>query len=129
MSNPVFEKEGGEKGGKARVWQEIKFWLALLPISCSQETKQHTIRDLKRFKVRKIKTLTSYFDLDFEEKPYLERKQFSLILNHFWSCIEGIPWWIFDMGRIGEDLWKKNVRKMPKSNITGQKPLWCTGTG
>ena len=27
------------------------------------------------------------------------------------------------MGRIGEDLWKKNVRKMPKYNISGQKPV------
>ena len=33
------------------------------------------------------------------------------------------------MGRIGEDLWKKNERKMPKSNISGQKPVGCTGTG
>ena len=50
------------------------------------------------------------------------------------------------MGRIGEDLWKKNVRKMPKSNISGQKTrrvyryrlsyigtgmqwVTCTGTG
>ena len=41
-------KKRGEKGGKARVWQEIKFWLAFLPISCSYETKQHTRGDLKR---------------------------------------------------------------------------------
>ena len=33
------------------------------------------------------------------------------------------------MGRIGEDLWKKNERKMPNSNISGQKPVGCTGTG
>ena len=36
--NVVFtflREEGRRKGGKARVWQEIKFWLALLPISCS----------------------------------------------------------------------------------------------
>ena len=48
MSNIVFEEEEGRKGGKARVWQEIKFWLALLPISCSYETKQHTRGDLKK---------------------------------------------------------------------------------
>ena len=36
--NVVFtflREEGRRKGGKARVWQEIKFWLALLPISRS----------------------------------------------------------------------------------------------
>ena len=33
------------------------------------------------------------------------------------------------MGRIGEDLWKKNERKMPKSNISGEKPVGCIGTG
>ena len=34
------------------------------------------------------------------------------------------------MGPIGEDLWKKNERKkMPKSNISGQKSVGCTGTG
>ena len=33
------------------------------------------------------------------------------------------------MGRIGEDWWMKNERKCQKSNISGQKPVGCTGTG
>ena len=33
--NHVFKEEERRKGGKARVWLEIKFWLALLSIPCS----------------------------------------------------------------------------------------------
>ena len=33
------------------------------------------------------------------------------------------------MGRIGEDLWNKNERKMPKSEMSGQKPVGFTDTG
>ena len=62
-------KKRGEKGRKSRVCKEEWLGLALLLIPCSKETKHHTRRDLKRFKVRKIKTLTSYFDLDYGEKP------------------------------------------------------------
>ena len=61
-------KKRGEKWGKARVWLEIKFWLALLPIPCSKETKQHTRRDLKRFKVINQNPNFILFDLDFGEK-------------------------------------------------------------
>ena len=70
MSNLVFkEEEMRKKGGKARVWLEIKFWLALLPIPCFKETKQLTIRDLKRFKVINQNPNFILFDLDFGEKP------------------------------------------------------------
>ena len=63
------EKEERRKGRKSRVCKEEWLGLALLLISCSYKTTQHTRRVLRRFKVRKIKTLTSYFDLDFREKP------------------------------------------------------------
>ena len=60
-------------------------------------------------KVRKIKTLTSFFFIWILVKsPNLREKGFLLILNHIWSCFGWIPWWIFDMGRIGEGLWKEN---------------------
>ena len=62
-------EKGRRKRGKARIWQEIKFWLDLFPISCSKETKQHTIRDFEEVQGNKSNPNLILFDLDFGEKP------------------------------------------------------------
>ena len=41
-------EKGMRNGRKSRVCKEEWFWLGLLSISCSYETKQHTRGDLKR---------------------------------------------------------------------------------
>ena len=58
-----------EKGGEARERREIKFFVAIFPISCFLEIKQPTRQDFKRFKIRNQTLTSSFCDFDFGENP------------------------------------------------------------
>ena len=55
-------------------------------------------RRFKENKVRKQNPKFIFYDFDFGGKSPNLIKRGLLVLNHFWSCLGWIPWWIFYIG-------------------------------